>query len=294
MPYETIFYDVEDAIATITLSRPEKMNALTSQMRQELIAACDEVDADDDVGAVIFTGAGKAYCAGADISGGTSSFLRKDGSGLKHEDGSVDYASEAARDGGGILALRLFALKKPVIAAVNGVAAGIGSTMLLPMDIRIAAESARFAFVFTRRGIVPESASTWFLPRIVGISKALAWTYSGRVFSAEEALAAGLIEQFVPDEDLLPTARAIAREIIDNASPVSVALTRQMMWQGLGQSHPMEAHRIESRAVVARSQSEDAKEGVAAFFEKRPPQFPMRVSRDMPDFFPWWEEPEYR
>jgi len=293
MPYQTIRYEVVDRIARITLNRPEKMNAFTTQMMHELIEVCDRIDSDDDVGAVIITGEGRAYCAGADISGGADDFLTEGGGSVRNPDGSFNYSVEAARDGGGRLTTRLYCLTKPIIAAINGAAVGIGSTMLLPMDIRLASESARFGFVFARRGIVPEAASSWFLPRVVGISQALEWSYSGRVFDAEEALAGGLVKQVLPAEELLPAAEAIAREIIDNTAPVSIALTRQMMWRGLGLSHPMEAHRIDSRAILERSVSDDAQEGVTSFFEKRPPAFPMKVSADMPRFYPWWQEPNY-
>lgn len=293
MIYETIALAVEEGVATVTLSRPDKMNALTTQMIHEIIDACDRIDADDAIRAVIFTGAGKAYCAGADISGGAKDFLTSGDDSVVRPDGTYDYTSDSARDGGGLVTLRLFRLTKPIIGAINGVAVGIGVTMTLPMDIRLASESARFGFVFVRRGIVPEAASSWFLPRVVGISKALEWCYSGRVFPADEALAGGLVSKVLPADELLPAARKIAREIADNAAPVSVALTRQMLWRGLGLSDPMEAHRIDSRAIVARSQSLDAAEGVTSFFEKRPPRFAMTVSEHMPDFYPWWDELGY-
>ncbi|HEY8604188.1 crotonase/enoyl-CoA hydratase family protein [Tsuneonella suprasediminis] len=293
MAYETIRYEVEDGIATLTLSRPEKMNAFTTGMLSEMLDALDRVDADDDVRALIVTGDGRAFCAGADISNGAGEFLTDGEESVRNADGSFNYSSPAARDGGGRLTLRLFELKKPVIAAVNGAAVGVGSTMLLPMDVRIASESARFGFVFAKRGIVPEAASSWFLPRVVGISQAARWCYSGRVFDAAEALSGGLVQSVVPQDELIPTARAIAQEFADQTAPVSIALTRQMLWKGLGMSHPMEAHRVDSRAILSRSLSEDAKEGVNAFLEKRPADFPMKVSTDMPDFYPWSQEPEY-
>jgi enoyl-CoA hydratase/carnithine racemase len=293
MAYETIRYEVEDGIATLTLSRPEKMNAFTTGMLSEMLDALDRVDADDDVRALIVTGDGRAFCAGADISNGAGEFLTDGEESVRNADGSFNYSSPAARDGGGRLTLRLFELKKPVIAAVNGAAVGVGSTMLLPMDVRIASESARFGFVFAKRGIVPEAASSWFLPRVVGISQAARWCYSGRVFDAAEALSGGLVQSVVPQDDLIPTARAIAQEFADQTAPVSIALTRQMLWKGLGMSHPMEAHRVDSRAILSRSLSEDAKEGVNAFLEKRPADFPMKVSTDMPDFYPWLQEPQY-
>jgi enoyl-CoA hydratase/carnithine racemase len=293
MDYELIRYDVADGIATITLNRPEKMNALTSQMRVELVDAFDRVDADDAVKVVVMTGAGRAYCAGADISGGSKGFVGQREGGVVNEDGSFNYDVDGARDGGGRLTLRIFQLLKPIICAVNGAAVGIGVTMTLPMDIRLASDKAKFGFVFSRRGIIPEACSSYFLPRVVGVSQALEWCYSGRVFDAQEALAGGLVKAVYPEEELLPAAYALAREIADNAAPVSVALTRQMIWRGLGMSHPMDAHKVDSRGVLSRSASADAKEGVTSFMEKRAPTFPDTVSKDMPDYFPWWEEPQY-
>ena len=208
-------------------------------------------------------------------------------------DGTIDYSRDGARDGGGLLTLRLFRCLKPVIAAINGPAVGVGITMTLAMDIRIASETARMGFVFARRGIVPEAASSYFLPKVVGIAQALRWCFSGRVFPAAEALAGGLVSEIHAPEQLLPQARAIAREIVDNSAPVSVALMRQMLWHGTGFSHPMAAHRIDSRGIIARGRSGDVAEGVNAFLEKRAPDFPDRVSKDMPDFFPWWDEPVY-
>ena len=295
MTYSTIRYDVSENIATVTLHRPERLNAFTPQMMRELVEAFDAIDADDGVRAVIVTGEGKAFCAGADLGAGTATFNAqfKTDSPLR-ADGSADYSQESARDSGGILTLRIFECLKPVIAAINGPAVGIGATMLLPMDIRLASDSARIGFVFSRRGIVPEAASSYFLPRIVGISTALEWCYSGRVFDAGEALRGGLLRSIHGADALLPAARALAREIAENASAVSVALIRQMMWRGLGLSHPMEAHRIDSRAIVSRGRSLDVAEGVSSFLDKRAPNFPGRVSSDMPDFFPWWEELGYK
>jgi len=301
MTYETIRYDVADKIATITLDRPDKMNAFTARMMHEMIDAFDKVDADDNVRAVIVVGEGRAFCAGADLSQGAKTFdyavrpdkPRGDESPIR-EDGSVDYAHKSVRDGGGLLALRIFKCLKPVIAAVNGAAVGVGVTMQLPMDIRIASENAKFGFVFARRGIVPEATSSWFLPRIVGISKALEWCYSGRVFGAEEALAGGLVSQVVPADKLIETATAIAREIADNTAPVSVALTRQMLWRMLGADDPMEAHKVDSRAIWSRGRTADAREGVTSFLEKRPAAYPDTVSENMPDFFPWWDDRDYR
>ena len=281
MNYQEIRYDVAERIATVTLHRPEKLNAFTHVMRDELVDALSRADADDEVRAVIVTGAGRAFCAGADLSAGSSTFDYAKREGL---------TAETHRDGGGRVTLRLFEMKKPVIAAVNGPAVGIGATMQLPMDMRIASSDARFGFVFTRRGIVPEACSSWFLPRIVGIGQALEWTLSGRVFGAEEALAGGLVSRIVSPEALLPAARALAREIVENTAPVAVALARQMMWRMLGADHPMEAHKVDSRGIFHMGRSADVAEGIAAFKEKRAPRFPMRASSDMPPFYPWWQE----
>jgi enoyl-CoA hydratase/carnithine racemase len=273
MSYEQIRYDLAERIATITLSRPDKLNAFTSIMRDELIDAFSAADADDEVRAVIVTGAGRAFCAGADLSAGSATFDYAKREGL---------TAETHRDGGGRVTLRIFEMRKPVIAAVNGPAVGIGATMQLPMDIRIASSDARFGFVFTRRGIVPEACSSWFLPRLVGISQALEWTLSGRVFGAEEALAGGLVQRIVSPEALMPAALGIAREIVEQTAPVAVALARQMLWRMLGASHPMEAHKVDSRGIFHMGRSPDVAEGIAAFKEKRKPNFGMRVSRDMP------------
>ena len=295
MDYEQIRYAVSDGIATITLNRPDKLNAFTAQMMHEMIDAFDRVDADDDVRAVIVTGEGRAFCAGADLSGGAKTFdyeNRGDDSPVG-PNGELRYSSESARDGGGRLTLRIFECLKPVIAAINGPAVGVGSTMTLPMDIRLASDSARMGFVFARRGIVPEAASSYFLPRVVGISQALEWCYSGRVFDAAEALKGGLVKEVVPGDQLIARATELAREIADNTAPVSVALTRQMLWRGLGYAHPMDAHKVDSRAILSRGRAGDAKEGVTSFLEKRTPVYPDSVSRDMPDFVPWWEEQRY-
>ena len=295
MDFTQIHYAVADGIATITLARPDKLNAFTAVMMAELIAAFDATDADDAVRAVIVTGDGRAFCAGADLGAGAATFdyAALGEGGPVRPDGTTDYAHDAVRDGGGRVTLRIFESLKPVIAAVNGAAVGVGATMLLPMDIRIAADTARFGFVFARRGIVPEAASSWFLPRIVGIAQALEWCFSGRVFGADEALAGRLVSRVVPAADLLAEATRIAREIADNAAPVSVALTRQMLWRMLGAASPMDAHRIDSRAIWSRGRSGDAKEGVTSFIEKRPARFPDSVADGMPDFFPWWESPQY-
>ncbi|AEG50984.1 Enoyl-CoA hydratase/isomerase [Sphingobium chlorophenolicum L-1] len=294
MSYETIDYAVADRIATLTLNRPDRLNAYTRKMMEEMIDAFDRIDADDDVRAVVVTGAGRAFCAGADLEGGTSTFdLAKAEDSPVRADGSLDYSKQSARDSGGLLTLRIHRCLKPVIAAINGPAVGIGATMTLPMDIRLASENARIGFVFARRGIVPEGASSFFLPRLVGMAQALEWCFSGRVFSAAEAKEGGLVKTVLPADELLPAAYALAREIAENTSPVSVALIRQMMWRGAGMTDPMQAHRIDSRGILSRGRSRDVAEGVTAFLEKRPPDFPDRVSADMPDYFPWWEEPDY-
>jgi len=281
MDYQDIRYELAERIATITLHWPDMLNAFTRVMRDELLDAFSRADADDEVRAVIVTGAGGAYCAGADLSAGAATFDYARSEGL---------TAQTHRDGGGMVSLRIFEMKKPVIAAVNGPAVGIGATMLLPMDVRLASSEARFGFVFTRRGIVPEACSSWFLPRVVGIGQALEWTLSGRVFGAEEAKAGGLVSRVVPPEELLPAAREIAREIADNTAPVAVALARQMMWRMLGADHPMEAHKVDSRGIFAMGASPDVAEGIAAFKEKRAPRFAMRASADMPAFYPWWKE----
>jgi len=281
MSYQEIRYDVAERIATVTLHRPEKMNAFTHVMRDELIDAFGKADADDEVRAVIVTGAGRAYCAGADLSAGSSTFDYAKREGL---------TAQTHRDGGGMVSLRIFEMKKPVIAAVNGAAVGIGATMLLPMDVRLASTEARFGFVFARRGIVPEACSSWFLPRVVGIGQALEWTLSGRVFDAAEAQAGGLVSKVVAPAALMPMARALAQEIAQNTAPVAVALARQMMWRMLGADHPMEAHKVDSRGIFTLGASADVAEGIAAFKEKRAPRFAMRASSDMPAFYPWWKE----
>lgn len=284
--YEHILYDVKDQILTITLNRPDRLNAFTPTMGKDLIDAFDRADRDDGIRVIIVTGVGRAFCAGADLSAGGSTF---DATARKEPVGA-----EAHRDGGGLISLRIFECLKPVIAAINGPAVGVGVTMTLPMDIRLASDKARFGFVFSRRGVVPEACSSWFLPRLVGTSQALEWAFSGRVFPAEEALKGGLVRSIHAPGDLLPVANQIAREIAENTSPVSVALIRQMMWRLPMSDHPMEAHKIDSLGMYYRGQSPDAREGVTSFLEKRTPQFPGKPSTDMPPFFPWWQEHPFR
>jgi enoyl-CoA hydratase/carnithine racemase len=288
--FETLLYSVEDGIATITLNRPDKLNAFTAQMRDELIEAFDVTDADDAVRAVIITGAGRAFCAGADLSSGGKTF---DYAKRADERREATRVGDVYRDGGGQVTLRMFRSLKPVIGAINGAAVGIGMTMQLPMDIRLASTGARFGFVFARRGITPEAASTWFLPRLVGMQTALEWCMSGRVFGADEALQRGLVRSVHAPEDLLAAARALAQEMTRHSAPVSVALTRQLMWRMAGVEHPMMAHRLDSRAIQSRGQSEDAREGIGAFLDKREPVWPNKVSQDLPGFFDWRSEPPF-
>ena len=271
-----IRYDVTDGTATITLNRPDRLNAFTAIMAHELVAAFDRADADDSVRVVVLTGAGRGFCAGADLAAGADTF-RKDTDG-DGEAGTLDTIAGVGRDLGGVVSLRIAASLKPVIAAVNGPAVGVGVTMTLPADIRIAADTARFGFVFARRGLVPEAASSWFLPRIVGISQAMEWVATGRVFGAAEALAGRLVSRVVPDAELMPTAYGLATEIASNTSAVSVTLSRRMLWSMLGASTPWEAHRTDSRAIAELARGPDVAEGVESFLEKRPPRFPARVA----------------
>ncbi len=283
MAYEQILTDVSEGVLTITLNRPDRLNAWTGQMGDELRSAFDESDANDEVRAVIVTGAGRAFCAGADLEGGGDTF----------DYSKRDTAGAAGRDNGGEFTLRVFDSKKPVIAAINGPAVGVGATMTLAMDVRLAADDARIGFVFARRGIIPEACSSWFLPRAVGISRAMEWVATGRVFPAQEGLEAGLIRSLYPKDELLGAARELAREIADNTAPVSVALARQLMWRMLGAEHPMYAHRADSRGMIARGQSADVVEGVTSFLEKRPAQFTDKVSDGLPDVMPGWRTPEF-
>lgn len=284
--FTQILYAVDEHIATITLNRPAQLNAFTGTMMRELISAFDMIDADDDVRAVIVTGAGRGFCAGADLSGGGETFS----GGGSDERTDVEGVT---RDGGGLVSLRIFDCTKPVIAAINGPAVGVGITMTLPMDIRLVSENAKIGFVFARRGILPEACSSWFLPRLVGISQATEWCYTGRVFGPDEAKEGRLVRSIHAPDDLLPAARAIAKEIADNTAPVSVALTRQMLWRLLGADHPMEAHRVDSRGIASRGASADAREGVTSFLEKRPAVFPVKVSDGLPSIFPGWEQPKF-
>ncbi|MBA4764007.1 MAG: crotonase/enoyl-CoA hydratase family protein [Erythrobacter sp.] len=287
--FTQIKLDIADGIAIVTLHRPEKMNAFTRVMMQEFIDALDVTDSDDSVRAVIVTGHGeRAFCAGADLT--------PEGGGHVFSDPNPvdDLSDERVRDGGGRLTLRLFNSKKPLIGACNGVAVGVGATMQLPFDIRLCSENARFGFVFARRGITPEAASSWFLPRLVGMQTALEWCMTGRIFDANEALDRGLVRSVHPSDVLMDAAVGLAREIADNTSAVSVAMTRAMLWRLGASGHPMDAHRIDSRSIYRLSRSADAKEGIASFLEKRPPAYPDTVGENMPDFYPWWDEPEYR
>ena len=284
MDYSTILYDLEDSVLLITLNRPEILNAFNRDMMAEMIDALNKADADDNVRAIIVTGAGRGFCAGADLSAGGNTF---------NAEARDDREDGLHRDGGGRVTLRIFECKKPIIAAINGAAVGIGATMTLPMDIRLCSTKAKFGFVFARRGIVPEACSSYFLPRVVGISQALEWCYSGRVFPGDEALAGGLVRSVHQPDDLLAAAKVIAREIADNTSAISVTLIRQMMWKMLGADHPMEAHKIDSRGIYFTGKAADAKEGVESFLEKRTANFPLKVSEDMPEFYPWWEDREF-
>jgi enoyl-CoA hydratase/carnithine racemase len=293
--FETLRYEIEDQVLLLTMNRPERLNAFNSEMQTEFLEALDHADTDDEIRAVIVTGEGRGFCAGADLSKGAETFDYDN----QAEEAKADRASNEGRqegsnawlrDGGGLLSLRIYEFNKPIIAAINGPAVGVGVTMTLPMDIRIASTQARIGFVFSRRGIVPEACSSYFLPRVVGVSKALEWAYSGKVFDADEALSGGLIRSVHEPEDLLPTARAIASEIAENTSAISVTMIRHMMWRMLGADHPMEAHKVDSRGIFHLGRGADAREGVVSFLEKRPADFTMKTSEDLPEFFPWWDE----
>jgi enoyl-CoA hydratase/carnithine racemase len=282
--YTAITYEVTDNIATVTLDRPQQLNAFTDEMATEILHALDDADSDDQVRVVIFTGRGRACCAGADLNAGPATF--------DYGEGKQDDA--APRDTGGLVALRLFRMAKPVIAAINGPAVGVGATMTLPMDIRLAADTARIGFTWGARGIVAEAASSWFLPRVVGINRALEWCLTARVFPASEALEAGLVRSIHPEGELRDAARSVAREIVTSVAPVSAIIIRQMLWRMLCAEHPMEAHRVDSIAVWETGRMADSREGITAFLEKRPPSWKLLPSRDIPDWYPWWVEPTYR
>ena len=296
--FETLRYEVADRILTITMNRPERLNAFNSKMQREFLEALDRADSDDSVRAVIVTGEGRGFCAGADLEKGAETFDYDNQTDAAKEErasneGRQDGENAWLRDGGGLLSLRIYELNKPIIAAINGAAVGVGVTMTLSMDVRLASTAARIGFVFSRRGIVPEACSSYFLPRAVGISKALEWAYSGKVFDADEALAGGLVRSVHEPADLLPAAREIAGEIAANTSAISVTMIRHMMWRMLGADHPMEAHKIDSRGIFHLGQGADAHEGVTSFLEKRPAEFSLKTSEDMPEFFPWWEDRQF-
>ena len=289
MSYSQISLDIDGPIATITLNRPEKMNAFTGTMMNEICDALDKTDGDDAIRAVIFTGAGdRAFCAGADLTPEDGRAVFSDSSPVE------DLSDPRVRDGGGLLTLRIFKSRKPVIGAINGAAVGVGATMQLPMDMRLASETARYGFVFARRGIVPEACSSWFLPRLVGMQTALEWCMTGRVFDAAEAKDRGLVRSVHAPGQLIDAAHALAHEIADNTSSVSIAMTRAMLWRLSSLNHPMDAHRIDSRAIYRLSTGKDAAEGIRSFHQKQPALFPAKVSEEMPHFYPWWEEPDYK
>jgi enoyl-CoA hydratase/carnithine racemase len=302
--YETILYQVEDRVATITLNRPDRLNAFTTQMARDLVAVFSETDADDEVRAVIVTGAGRGFCAGADLESGGATFDHAreadNGAAAAGDTGARDTAARdtaardtAARDTGGLVSLRIFRSLKPVIGAINGPAVGVGASMTLPMDVRLMADHTKMGFVFSARGIVPDAAASWFLPRVVGISQAAEWCLTGRVFPATEALAGGLVRSLHPAGELLDAAGALGREMATNVAPVSAVITRQLLWRMLGAAHPMDAHRVDSRAIAQTGSMADAVEGVTSFLEKRTPEWKLRPSQDTPDWYPWWEEPTY-
>ncbi len=290
MSYETIRFELDGPVATITLNRPEVLNAMGGGMTRELLDAANRANDDSDVRAIIITGEGRGFCSGADISRGTGSFQESRTDAAIRPDGTIDYEHPEVIEGSGIFVERFFTLDKPVIAAINGPCAGLGASLPLTMDIRLASETAHFNFLFARRGMLPECASTWFLPRLVGVSKALEWCYTGRRVGMDEAREAGLVNAVYPADELMPAAKALAMEIAQNSAPVSVTLLRHMMWRGLGLDHPLKAHKVESWGAWHRSRGPDSGEGVKSFFEKRAPDFPMRVPADMPDFFPWWDD----
>jgi len=286
MNSKTIQTDLANNILTITLNRPDRLNAFNTDMQIELTETFKAVNDDDEVRAVVVTGAGRGFCAGKDLKGGSDSFdVEKRPDRKPHTQW---------RDGGGQVALAVYECLKPVIAAVNGPAVGVGITMLLPMDIRLASSNSKFGFVFSRRGLVMEACSSWFLPRLVGMQQAAEWVYTGRVFPAQEALDGGLVSEVLEPDQLLPRAYELAREMVENTSPVAIALMRQMMWRMMAADHPIEAHKVDSRGIAVLGKMPDAAEGVTSFLEKRPPEFPMKVSKDMPGYFPWWDEPRFQ
>jgi enoyl-CoA hydratase/carnithine racemase len=287
MDYEQIAVTLDGPIATVTLDRPERLNAFTTTMQDELVDAYDRLDADDDVRVIVLTGRGRGFCAGADLGGGATTFAGGFGADTGSSPGRVE------RDGGGVVTTRMFRSLKPIIAAVNGPAVGVGATMTLPADVRLLSSTARMGFVFGARGIVPDAASSWFLPRIVGVSRALEWCLTARVFQPEEALEAGLARRVLDPADLLPAAYALAAEMAAAVGPVSAAITRQMLWRMLGVDHPMVTHRVDSVAIARTGSMADSAEGVTAFLEKRPAQWKLRASTDLPEWWPGWEEPEY-
>lgn len=284
MAYETLLYDLDGPVLTITLNRPDKLNAYTAVMGAELTDAFQRADEDDAVRAVIVTGAGRGFCAGADISGGAGAFDTQ-------AEGSVAFqAPGQARQAGGGFVGAIFGCRKPSIAAINGAAVGVGATLTLPMDIRLAASNAKIGFIFARRGLVPEAGSAWFLPQLVGLPTALRWCLTGQMLTPDEAKAGGLVSEVVEPDQLLARARALALEIAENTAPVSVALARQMLWRFGPEASPAGALAIDGRLSMILGASPDVREGVGAFLEKRPPQFPGRVSSDMPDLYPWWKD----
>ena len=293
--FKTLHYEIADHTLTLTMNRPERLNAFNSQMQREFLEALDHADSDDEIRVVIVTGEGRGFCAGADLEKGAETFdydsqTEEAKSERASNEGRQGGDNAWLRDGGGLLSLRLYEFNKPIIAAINGPAVGVGVTMTLPMDIRLASTAARIGFVFSRRGIVPEACSSYFLPRVVGVSKALEWAYSGKVFDAEEALEGGRVRSIHQPEDLMPAAQAIASEIASNTSAISVTMIRHMMWRMLGADHPMEAHKVDSRGIFHLGQGADAHEGVVSFLEKRAPDFTLKTSEEMPEFFPWWDE----
>lgn len=286
--YDTFDYTLEDGVAVVQFNRPERMNTFTSVVMAEMLDLFDRTDADDAVRGVVVTGSGRAFCAGADLAAAGDTFACKPGA-RPHD---IDV-NGVRRDGGGRVVLRIYRSLKPVVAASNGAAVGVGATMQLPMDARLAATDSRYGFVFSRRGITPEACSSWFLPRLVGTPAALEWFYSGRVFQAQEALDKGLVQSLHEPGELLDAAIGHVRAMTGDSAPVSVAIARQMVWQGLGAAHPMDVHRVDSRSLQERGKSADAKEGIEAFLAKREAAYPDRVSDGMPGFYPWREEPGF-